>query len=286
MADSDLRPLSLGEMLDRTFSLYRRHFWLFMGINAVPQLLILALNLTQTWVGGPKAKSPVPIGQAPGAISGGLAVVGILAVLIGIVVYLAAYLFAQGGTVHALSDVYLGRPTSVRGSLERMRGHAANLFGVSLLSGLATVAGLILLIVPGIYVACRLLASVPAAVLENLGPSESLSRSWNLTKDYAGRSFVIYVLYIVLLIAATALFAFPFSFAAGLAARDPGMARLWLGWAQLGNFVANVLVVPFFTIATSVFYLDLRVRKEALDLQLMLNPGAVAGSAKVASMFT
>ena len=64
------------------------------------------------------------------------------------------------------------------------------------------------------------------------------------------------------------------------------MARMWLGWAQVGNFFATVLVVPFFTIATSVFYLDLRVRKEALDLQLMLNPGAVAGSAAVSSMFS
>jgi hypothetical protein len=36
MADLDLRPLSLGEMLDRTFSLYRGHFWLFIGINSVP----------------------------------------------------------------------------------------------------------------------------------------------------------------------------------------------------------------------------------------------------------
>jgi hypothetical protein len=36
MADLDLRPLSLGEILDRTFSLYRRHFILFLGINAFP----------------------------------------------------------------------------------------------------------------------------------------------------------------------------------------------------------------------------------------------------------
>ena len=30
----DLRPLSVGEILDRTFTLYRRHFWLFIGIAA------------------------------------------------------------------------------------------------------------------------------------------------------------------------------------------------------------------------------------------------------------
>jgi len=36
MAALDLRPLSLGELLDRTFFLYRRHFLLFVGIAAIP----------------------------------------------------------------------------------------------------------------------------------------------------------------------------------------------------------------------------------------------------------
>jgi len=36
MAAIDLRPLSLGEILDRTFSLYRNNFLLFFGITAIP----------------------------------------------------------------------------------------------------------------------------------------------------------------------------------------------------------------------------------------------------------
>ena len=32
MAMMDLRPLTIGEILDRTFNLYRRHFVLFLGI--------------------------------------------------------------------------------------------------------------------------------------------------------------------------------------------------------------------------------------------------------------
>ncbi len=41
----DLRPLTLGELLDRSFSLYRHHFWLFVGIMALPSLLGLAFGL-------------------------------------------------------------------------------------------------------------------------------------------------------------------------------------------------------------------------------------------------
>src|SRR2546425_11803925 len=101
MANLDLRPLSLGEILDRTFSLYRRNFLLFAGITALPQLLILALNLAQTTLTrfptppGQPGRQPVEQFQSPA--SSGLVAFGIVGVLVGIVVYLVAYLFAQGG---------------------------------------------------------------------------------------------------------------------------------------------------------------------------------------------
>ncbi len=54
------------------------------------------------------------------------------------------------------------------------------------------------------------------------------------------------------------------------------MMRMWLAMSQVGSFLAGVLVNPFLTIATAVFYYDLRVRKEAFDLQVMMNPsGAI-----------
>ena len=51
MTAFDLRPLNLGEILDRTFTLYRRHFLLFMGISAIPQTLVLAVNVISLLVG-------------------------------------------------------------------------------------------------------------------------------------------------------------------------------------------------------------------------------------------
>jgi hypothetical protein len=55
MPELDLRPLSLGEILDRTFTLYRRNFLLFTGIIAIPQLMVLAFNLAQTSMKGARA---------------------------------------------------------------------------------------------------------------------------------------------------------------------------------------------------------------------------------------
>jgi hypothetical protein len=44
MMATALRPLATGELLDRTFSLYRSHFALFLGIFALPNLCVLAFQ--------------------------------------------------------------------------------------------------------------------------------------------------------------------------------------------------------------------------------------------------
>src|SRR3954454_1211915 len=48
--ETRLRPLTLGEILDRTAQLYRSHFWLFAGIASVYSGAILLLSLLQ--IGG------------------------------------------------------------------------------------------------------------------------------------------------------------------------------------------------------------------------------------------
>jgi len=264
VANLELRPLSLGEILDRTFSVYRRNFLLFVGITALPQLLVLCLQLVQVFWSGS--------GGERRDISPALGVVAVVGFFIGVIVYLVAHLFAYGGTVYAVSELYLGRRTSIAASLQSMRGQAGTLFGVLILNGLAVFAALILFIIPGIYVACRLITCVPAALLENLGPRDSLGRSFALTKDSAGRAFVIYLLYGALLYGAVLLLEFPFLFGVALSQKDPAMLRVWMSLMQVGSFLGTVLVTPILTIASTVFYYDLRVRKEAFDLQIMMNP--------------
>lgn len=274
MAAIDLRPLSLGEILDRTFSLYRGNFLLFLGITVLPHILILAYNLLKT-VAARGGVQGIVVVQPSNSASDYLVAFGGLIFLVGFVVYLGLYFLAEGATVYAVSEIYLGREATIVDCFRRMRGRVLNLFAVSFLSGLAVLAGLILLIVPGCWLACRLVTCIPAALLEDLGPGDALSRSFRLTEGSAGRAFVIYVLYLLLLCIGLLIFMFPFAIVASIAATHHlGTATLWLAVGQLGNFVAFVLVTPFFTIATAVFYYDLRVRKEAFDLQLMMKPSA------------
>jgi len=131
--------------------------------------------------------------------------------------------------------------------------------------------GLILLVAPGVYVALRSIVCIPVAMLEYLGPGQSFSRSFRLTDGSMGRSFVIYLLYYVLATTASALLVYPFTRAAISSAKNPGMMHLWSSLGIVGGFLTGILVGPVSTIAATVFYYDLRVRKEAFDLQLLMN---------------
>jgi hypothetical protein len=265
MTGLDLRPLSLGEILDRTFTLYRRNFLLFMGIAGIPALLPLALNLVQLFSG-----NAAVYGQAPARNP--LASIPLL--LISMFVGLVAYLFSQGGTILAVTDLYLGRETGIGQSFGRMSGNLLSLLGVVLLNGVVIGLGMLALLIPGIYLACRLLVCVPAALIEDRGPRESLSRSFELTRDSAGRAFLILVLNAILAIAISSTFTFPFLLAVGLTAQqhNPGLTRMLTALMQVSATIGSVLVTPILLIATSVFYFDLRVRKEGFDLQFMLDP--------------
>lgn len=256
MPSLELRPLTLGEILDRTFTIYRTHFTLFIGIAAVPQAVVLAFALVQTAVIG---------------ISPETSLTTVAMNLATLLVAIVAYLVAQGGAVLAISELYLGRTITIAQALRAVWDDIGPLFGVLMLNGLAVTVGLVALVIPGIYIACRLMVSIPAAVIEKRGPSEALRRSWRLTNSYVLRALGILALFLVLTYGASLLLQWPI-FLAVTARHNPSMQKFWMSLGQIGGSIATILVQPIFLIASSIFYYDLRVRKEAFDLQFLMDP--------------
>ncbi len=255
MALVELRPLSTGELLDKAFSLYRKHFLLFVGIMAVPALLPFLLNvLRESLRAGGFPLTPV---------ESALVIVSAMVVSLA---YLIAYAMALAATVFAVSDVYLGRPASIRKSFAQVRGKSGRVFWMFFLLSLAMGVGFLLLIVPGVLVAVWYSVAIPVAVIENVTPGPAFDRSAKLTKGRRGSIFLIFLLFFILSYGAALLFTLP---AAILSAMWPGVISGVI--SGLASFVSSVLVGPLLTIALSLEYYDLRVRKEGFDLQLMLS---------------
>jgi hypothetical protein len=246
-----LRPLSVGEILDTSFSLYRRHFGALATValvcTGIPLLLRLFLEA-----------------------SGGLLtnVTLFLVYTIGLVVL---SLVATGATVFIVAESYLGRPISAREALARAAPHLGRILVCSLLMSLVVGLGFLLLVIPGVILAVGLVLAVPAVVLEpGTSATAALSRSWDLTRGSRWRIFGLGMTLLVLLyvpvVALTGVFAMVV----------PVASIRTLGPASVGSIVVltmaglvQMFIYPLFYCVLTVTYYDLRVRKEGFDLELL-----------------
>jgi hypothetical protein len=307
----DLRPLTLGELLDRSFSLYRRHFWLFVGIMALPSLLALGFGVIMA-VASPQPVTPesMAAGDAdPAEIIGG--VVWFMIAIIGMAaVYFITYAVALGATTVAVSELYMGRPITIRGAYTPMRGKVGRLALLLILVAVrmfaaffmvfigAVVSGVVgavaapilapLFVIAAfmgamaiwVWMMIRYAVAVPAVVLEDETPSAAIRRSIELTSDNLLRVFALLAFTMVITYAVLAIFQGPFVFA-GFVAGPESSTAFWLNLAgTITGSIGGAFTGPLMIVAFAVLYYDLRVRKEGLDLQVMLaNLNAVPPSA-------
>jgi hypothetical protein len=119
---------------------------------------------------------------------------------------------------------------------------------------------------------CRYALAVPACTIENLPVKYSLVRSKFLVKGNMGRLVGVYLLTLLITTAVKGVLQFPAFFASGIFSLHPGgrMNPGMLVWLYSSDFVGTMLAGPIATIAMALVYYDERVRKEAFDLQLMM----------------
>jgi hypothetical protein len=305
MAEANLRPMTLGEVLDTTFSLYKRNFWLFAGITALPFLLILIFQLLAAAAGitGPRTNQTptVSLSNLAGAMAGGAIVLILYFLMVG---------YAHAATVFAVSDLYLARTATVRGAFARVGAKAFRVLLIFFLIFLAVfvaifvfaiVAGIvgaifgspliiwpliILAFIPALIFFCRTAVAIPTAMLEDTGAVSSLQRSMHLTRGYGLQVFLIYLLVGFLTYAGIIVFQLPFlSLATKAAASHQALSFGIVVLQHLASFISQVLIGPIATIAMSLMYYNLRVRKEAFDIQhLMSSLGASPSPSAPAAM--
>lgn len=309
----ELRPLSLGEVLDRTFALYRSRFWLFAGIamiaatvNVVGLAISLAAAHKLARTGGftPDANPMAAILRMRHA---GVASLGSYFVAL---IYFLVTAVTQAATALALTRVYLHQvvdakfalgmvvprwyrwigiqlwklgsclwvPTaaaipgllligfSLRSGNTVLVGIGAMLFSLAILAGLPV----------GIILYLRNALAIPAAVTEGLTIRPAMRRSKALAAGTKGRIFVV-VLIAYALLQIVAVLQMPVSL---LLLFAPNQAHyLASGIGLLIAFVGHTVVSPVGEIGMTLLYFDQRVKKEALDLELLLQSARIPAAA-------
>jgi len=142
----------------------------------------------------------------------------------------------------------------------------AILFGV--VGGIATIVFEILLVV-------RLALTIPAVVLEQLGPWTAAKRSWRLSSRSFWRLFGILALTGLVVGIAAFVLQLPFSIgetalggSSGLFTSSAKPAVLAVMIGAIGSIVAATVTRPISAGVSVLLYLDLRMRREGLDLVL------------------
>lgn len=314
--ETNLRPLTLGEILDRTAQLYRTNFWLFVGIASVYSGAILLLGLLQ-------------IGVQELLVAEHLSKYILLAGGIGLVVQFAIS-FVVGGLAVAANNravgwVHLGEPATIRGSYASIlpktgryvwlmtimlvilwtplavayggyfltifvwirplsRGGLAHVVSppdqrAALMLGLVTILfGLFFMVALAyaLVMFLRYALAIAACVVEDLKAWRAIGRSVELSKGSRGRIFVLALLVVVIQLGLVGITQLFFIMMAFRHGQLPVGARIA---QQLVAFATNTFIGPIYATGLTLFYYDQRIRKEGYDIEWMMQAAGLVPAA-------
>jgi hypothetical protein len=278
MSVPQLRPLGVGEILDVAITIYRRNARTLLTLVFV---VVAPIEVLSALIQASALPSDALITESePGTVEleddfwvgvAGFGAAGLLS-------FLGATV-ATGACFKAIADGYLGERAEWRPALAFAARRLHSILWVTLLGGLLAVLGLVLLIIPGIYLYVAFAVAVPALLTEGVKGRKALGRSRRLVKGRWWGSFGVVVLGAILVgIVEGAL--------VGLAAvvttidtTDPTLGSFLVN--TTATVLASLIATPFAAAFVVVLYFDLRVRKEAFDLQLLaqqigVDPDSVA----------
>jgi hypothetical protein len=191
----------------------------------------------------------VPVAVISGLIyAGDTGIVG--ALIVAAVSTIATYWF-QGMVVEAARDILDGRRDHTVGSLVRsVTPVIGALIVAGILAGIAVGVGLLLLIVPGLFLLTIWAVVAPVIVIERAGAIESFGRSRELVRGNGWRVFGVIVVLFLLQFIATAV----------IQALANSVSDTVAGYA-VADLIVRLLVAPLSALAASVIYFELKSRR-------------------------
>ncbi|MFC5217560.1 glycerophosphoryl diester phosphodiesterase membrane domain-containing protein [Streptomyces coerulescens] len=301
-----LRPLGVGEILDGAVSTMRTYWRTVLGISLtvaiVTEILVILLqgfvlnDRTSTEALNDPSASLDELTRAMGDAMLSSSVIFLIS-MIGAIV-------ATALLTTVTSRAVLGKSVTTREAWRDARPQVPRLFGLLFLLLLMTFGVVFAGALPGILVAAtgssgagvaltvlgviggfvvalwlwfRFSLASPALMLEKQGIVKALSRSAKLVRGSWWRVFGIQLLATIIANIVAAIVVIPFAFLAAALSGDAGANILDgttdLGWTFLivsgiGSVIGSMITFPITAGVTVLLYIDQRIRREALDLEL------------------
>jgi hypothetical protein len=296
-----LRPLGVGEILDGAVSTTRAHWRtvlaIALGVAIVTQLI--SSIATRVWLSDSSGlealeNNPEPTNEeirtALGDLFAFFSVAGIITLL--------GMVLATAMLTIVVSRAVLGRSVTMSEAWQDSRSRLLRLLALVVLVTLVAVLAVglptllaaltgsiwltVLAVIGGVVLAVWLWVglslSAPALMLERQGIRSAMRRSWKLVRGSWWRIFGILLLIQVLVTIVSGIIEFPVSILAGIAAGQGAdsffegsvseLSWTYLAISGIGAVIAATITLPISAGVTALLYIDQRIRREALDLEL------------------
>ncbi|MFI1469627.1 glycerophosphoryl diester phosphodiesterase membrane domain-containing protein [Streptomyces wuyuanensis] len=298
-----LRPLGVGEILDGAVSTLRAHWRTVLGITItvsvitqICDILVQRYLVPQPPDVDPNADPEEALRQLGDQLNATL--VGTAPVM---AITLIATLFTTALLTVVISRSVLGRDVALSDAWREARPRLPQLLGLTLLLPLIAAAVLAVGLLPGLllgsaggaalatlggiaaavvtlWLMVRFALASPALMLERQGVVQSMRRSAKLVRGAWWRVFGILLLTVLLTFLVSLIITIPFGLIA-YAVDGEGLGGLLsgstpeFGWPFLiitgiGAVIASSVTYPISAGVTVLLYVDQRIRREALDLEL------------------
>ncbi|WP_086829782.1 glycerophosphoryl diester phosphodiesterase membrane domain-containing protein [Streptomyces sp. NRRL B-24572] len=298
-----LRPLGMGEILDGAVKTLRTYWRTVLAITVTVAVISQIANILAQKYLVPAPPELNPDATPAEALEQSLdsAQASLIGLGPALLVTMMASLVSAALLTVVISRAILGRPVSLGAAWQEARPRLLQLLGLTLLLAAMTAAIVFVGLLPGLLiggapgVALALLGSLgaivavvwlvirfslssPALMLERQGVIQSLKRSAKLVQGSWWRIFGITVLTQLLVFVFTMIVSIPFMII-GFIVDSDGFTGLLsgtsstYGWPFLiitgiGGVITSAITYPISAGVTVLLYVDQRIRREALDLEL------------------
>ncbi len=172
-----------------------------------------------------------------------LALAGLFGALLAEIVQLFAVFLLQATLVKAVQDERAGRADmSIGGTVSAAAPYIWSVAAASILAGIAIAIGLVLVIIPGLWLITIWAVIIPVIVIEQTGALASFGRSRQLVKGHGWQVFGTLVVVFVIMIAVDIVLGLVFS----------ALPVLWR--SGLASVISGTLVAPFIALVVTLMY--------------------------------